>query len=282
MFFGYVETTQLELAIMMAFTGALAAMLNAQDERIRWRWEYATWVCFSAAVLAHGGGCVLFPACFVLAATDPGTSSLNFPGPGNSLFRFSRNFRSVRRLGAIFLIVIVPYFSLMVEPFFLHGDFGNMNGGADGIMLVPFRYDYLHPVSPLVSYSMISLWHLADICSAIFIAAPLAFPLLLAVSWSFWKTRPSVTMVEKRFLLILGLAAGSALSIPLLWNHDWGMWGDWNIAATYLFPLNCFAWVAFMVVHRSNGFSRRDLLGLLLPLLLVQSFSALGILLQLY
>jgi hypothetical protein len=272
MFLGYVETTQVELAMMMALFACAAYALIAGDAARSWRWEIAAMACSSLAFLSHAAGILLIPACAVVVMN-------RFDGRWEHFPWISAKVLSLRRIVLGIMIVLLPYFSLLVQPFFFAGNFGNITGGADQIMFVPLRVDYAHPASPLVSYSLFSLWHLADIVSAVLIAAPLSVPLLAAAFGLLLNRRLELSLVEKRYLLLLGVAAAGCLSVPLLWNHDFGMWGDWNLAATYLFPLNCFAWVAFTTVSRhAAADGGRELL---VPLLLVQAAYATGMVLQL-
>jgi hypothetical protein len=274
MFFGYVETTHLELTLLMAFTLCSFFYIAAETRHARWRREIVLLSVLSMALLAHGAGCALIPAALLLAAAGN-------PEEKGTLFRFNRNVISAKRIIAIVAIILIPYYQFLVEPFFMRGNFGNITGGADGIMFVPFTFDYANPVSPLVSYSMFSFWHLADITSAFVVAAPLSIPIAAVSAWSFYSRRHEYSRRERQFLGVLAVTALASLLVPLTWNHDWGMWGDWNIAAAYLFPLNCFAWVAFIAVHRPIGFSRRDIWGIALPLVLVQALFALGLVVQL-
>lgn len=274
MFLGYVETTQLEVTSMMAFFMCAACSMTTRDPRISWRWEIAATISASLAFMVHAAGILLAPACLMLMMGNP-ADPWRFPW---------LSVRSLTRrrilLGA--MAVVVPYFLIIVQPFYLKGDFGSITGGADNIMFVPLQFDYRNPVSPLISYSLFSLWHLVDIAATMFVATPLAVPLLLAAAYGLWRGRLGLSVVEQRYLLLLAVAAVACLSIPLAWNHDFGMWGDWNIAAAYLFPLNFLAWIAFTTVFRHSEISNREWLGLFLPLILVQGAAALGLLLQLY
>ncbi len=275
MFFGYVETTQMELMAMMVLAGLAAAASMAGDSREAWRIEVAAIAATSMAMLFHAAGLLLLPATMVFLMETFDADWRKFPW-------FAAKSINRHRIVATLFLIVLPYCVLLVQPFFLEGHFGNVLGGADKIMFVPLTFDYAHPLSPLISYSMFSLWHLADIASAYFVSAPLSIPLLIAAAYTVRRTGMKLSLVEKRFLLFLGVAAGTCVAIPLVWNHDWGMWGDWNIAATYFFPLNIFGWVAFTTVHRNTTMPQTEALKLFLPLMLVQAGAALGLALQLY
>lgn len=79
-------------------------------------------------------------------------------------------------------------------------------------------------------------------------------------------------------MLILGLSALATASIPILWNHDFGMWGDWNLSATYLFPLNIFAWIIFVFTLRKHQSKKK--FNTIAQLILIQALILLGLYLQ--
>lgn len=272
MFLGYIETTQLEMAAMAWFFAAGAASLKEIPGRAAWRWEVAAIFAASLAFLSHAAGLLLIPSCIVFLMQHFDATWSNFPWrPGRAIDR--------RRVAAGVLIVAVPYIYLLVEPFFIFRNFGNISGGADNIMFVPFSFDYARPVSPLISYAMFSWWHAFDIASALLIAVPAGIPLLMAAAGKGRLIRRLLSLPEKRILLLIGIAAAASLAVPLLWNHDFGMWGDWNLAAAYLFPLNCFAWTAYLATLRvsPSGFRLRRAA----PFIFVQLLFAAGFVMQL-
>ena len=81
-------------------------------------------------------------------------------------------------------------------------------------------------------------------------------------------------------LMVMGAAA--CLAVPLVWNHDFGIWGDWNLAVCFLFPLNFLSWAIF--VYATRGILREPLprLCVTLPLVGAQLVLAFGILFQFY
>jgi len=274
MFFGYIETTQMELMSFMMLSMSAVFVFTSVGRSAK-RWEIFAFFSASLAFLFHAAGILLIPACFVFMMDSFNGTLRGFPW-------LSRTAIGLRHVLIIVGIVILPYFYMLVQPFFLQGSFGNITGGADHIMFVPLSFDYLHPVSPLISYSLFSCWHLADIFSAMFVTAPLSIVLLAAGIYTMWRCHIILTIAEWRNLLFLGLAAAGCLSVPLFWNHDFTMWGDWNLAGTYLFPFGFFAWVMCLTVFRHTDLSRNDFLRLFLPLLFVQAVSAIGIIGQMF
>ncbi len=274
MFFGYIETTQMELMSFMMLSMSAVFVFTSVGRSAK-RWEIFAFFSASLAFLFHAAGVVLIPACVVLLMDSFDGEWSNFPW-------LSRRIIGLRHGIVIAAIIILPYFYMLVQPFFLQGNFGNITGGADHIMFVPLSFDYAHPISPLISYSMFSFWHLADIFSTMFVAAPLSIFLIAAGLYTLRKCRIVLTVAERRNLLFLALSAAGCLSVPLFWNHDFTMWGDWNLAGTYLFPFGFFSWVMCLTVFRHTDLSRNDFIRLFLPLLFVQAASAIGIMGQLF
>jgi hypothetical protein len=274
-FFGYIETTQIELAAMAGFFCCAVTSLQCEIIQNRRRWELGAITFTSIALLAHAAGVLLLPAlAFLLMKKFDGKPSSIIPGV-TSLF-------SRRTIGLVFFLIVIPYVLFVVQPFYLQNDFGNAVGGADGIMFVPFRIDSLHPVSQYVHYSMFSTGHFFDILSSVILAVPTTI-LLIIGSWYLIRRRNiSLTVSERHILWVTGAGAFFCGLIPLLWNHDFGMWGDWNIAVTYLFPLNLFAWILFTTVLNKCSFHPSRTYRLLLTLIGIQAILCLGILLQLY
>jgi hypothetical protein len=72
------------------------------------------------------------------------------------------------------------------------------------------------------------------------------------------------------------------LGAPLLWNHVYAIWRDWNLAATFLFALNLFAWCLLAAASRGVFADKAVRLGFMLSLVEAQLVTAFGILFQLY
>jgi hypothetical protein len=268
MFFGYVETTAPATAFVAAyFAAALAALARPRGATT---WPLACAVgALALAVLSHVAFVLLLPSCAALLV-------LTEREPTRVLRLFS-----LRNLALVTGLLVVPCALGIVFPFVARGDIGNMAGGADGIQWVPLHVDPAHRPSPWIAYSLLSSWHFADLASSLLVAAPLA-PALLAAAL-FAKVRGRVTLApnERRALAVLGLGACFALVVPLFWNHDFGMWGDWNLAATYLLPLHLFAWTAFVVVSGHFEVDRTFYARAVVPLVLAQAMCALGLVGQL-
>jgi hypothetical protein len=129
---------------------------------------------------------------------------------------------------------------------------------------------------------MISKLHLFDIISGILVAAPLSFVMIAAAGWLAWRARARWDAADGWMALVTGAAASGGLFLVMVWHFDFAIWGDWNIATAYLFPLNLLGWVALMPALRLTNRTRGLYIGLLAPMLAVQAFLAFGILMQLY
>jgi len=274
MFLGYVETTQIGLAGAALFLACAARAFRAERTPARLVCTAVALAAASFAFLAHGGAILLVPAVvYLLGCARAGLGDRQ------------RQLCRVLPLCAVLLfvgLVVLPYYLFVAKPFFLAGDFGNLRGGGDGIMLVPRNITYGLPKSPYVYYTVWSTAHGGEIASAYLMAAPLSLPLLAAgaVFWS--RRRRLVAGRERRLVALLILAGAGCAAIPLLWNHDFGMWGDWNIAASYLFPWNLLAWTWFVVTSRGFFREGRGRLRLMSSLLAAQLVMAGGIALQFY
>jgi hypothetical protein len=275
LFVGYVETTQVELAAMALFFGAGAKALRADAAGPRLAWVAACVSAASFAFMAHGAGVLLLPALvFFMVKAKPRYEvgrrrlwSLLFPALMAVLF---------------VLLVVVPYVLLIARPFYFKGVFGNLGGGGDHIMFVPWRIVYGLPKSRFVNYNMLSTLHVADVNSAFILGAPFSVPLLLYGRALLLKRRRRLHAVESRILWFLALAAAACLAVPLVWNHDFGMWGDWNLAVCFLFPLNLFSWALFVYATRGVFRGSFPRLCVALPLAGAQLVLAFGILFQFY
>ena len=253
-FFCYVETTFLVIAAAGWFLAGAVRALGAPAGREGGALAIA-FGGLGVAVGAHTGAVSLIPAGLALVLLAP---------------RRGRN-------GLLFaLLVLLPFAAGVLLPFWMRGRFGNAGGGADSFIFVPLDYEAARRQSSHVYYAMFSLRHAADIAAAMIVAAPFALPLIGAAP--FLRRRAN----GRSKFVVLALAAAGALAIPLLWDFDFGAWGDWNLVAAYLFPLNLFAWFIFLerldCYQMPAGFGRRTLF----PLILAQALLGLGLQLQLY
>ncbi len=275
MFLGYVETTQVELATMALFFAAAAwALRPAAAATNLWR----TAVAISAASLvfmAHGAGVLILPAFIYLLVTARG-------GIEDERGRYLRRAFPVWTALFLLLFVVAPYYLLIAKPHYFEGDFGNLGGGGDGIMFVPWKIVYGLPKSRFVYYSLFSPHHLAEIFSAFLVAAPFSIPFIISGAAFRFGLRRRFGAYEKRVLGMLGLASAVCLAVPLLWNHDYGIWGDWNLAACFLYPLNLFSWCLLAVAARGVIGDRTSRFFFMLSLVAAQLVLAFGILFQLY
>ena len=80
-------------------------------------------------------------------------------------------------------------------------------------------------------------------------------------------------------LLFLFVAALFCAAVPLLWNHDFGMWGDWNLATCYAAPANIFCWAALLSAVDHQTEPSREYLNLALPVLIIQCVGYVNVLL---
>jgi hypothetical protein len=278
MFFGYVETTQVESAAMALYFAASARWIAGPQAS---RLGLARLVAFAAlglAVTAHGAGVLLLPSAALLLA-----DVFTRPQPDlRALARRALAPASVAGGLGFVALVLLPFWLVVARPFYARGDFGNAAGGGDHIQWVPLSVDYAHRPSEWVYYSLLSRGHLADLASAVFVSAPFALPLSVAAAGLRLVGGGSLDHDERAVLTLLATAAAACGVIPVFWNHDFGMWGDWNLAATYLFPAHVAAWVAFVVASRRFERPLSFYLGVAAPVLLAQGLAWLGLLAQLY
>ena len=270
-FFGYVETTSVFMG-MSALYFAFGIRYLQSGKTV---WKVCAALCLSLGIISHGAGLLLLPSLLVLAANSK---------PRKDFWRMTIKAVFGIRFLVTVLLVLAPFIILVVKPYFMDGNVGNISGGSDGIRFVPWHpIDYQLPVSPTVYYSVISKWHFLDILSALFVAAPLSCILLVGSFVTLKSDKPELSPVNKSILFYLGTAALFCVFIPLFWNHDFGMWGDWNLATTYFWPLNLFGWSTYLLVFGQNGDDESKLLKETLPsMLVVQIVSFLGLFLQLY
>jgi hypothetical protein len=274
-FFGYVETTELELVSMAGFfASALRANVQESQEKKNF-WEVIALIFASLAFMVHAAGILLLPAVILMLMRS-------FDGKWKSFINGLSSLVTPRNLVLIFVILLLPYYLLIGKPFYLHGDFGNASGGADNIMFVPLHMDYANPPSKFVYYSMFSTWHFFDILCTMLLACPFTIPLLISSLYLTRRYRILFTIIEKRLFWITGSGAFFCMLVPLFWNHDFGMWGDWNIAVTYWFPANLFGWIVFHAVLQRFSLTTNRAFQVLIPTILTQAVLCLGMLWQLY
>lgn len=215
---GYVETTVVELAAIALYMGAAAQILGAH--RPGPLAAPTAWLGLGIAAMAHGAGALLLPSAALMVAP-----------------RLRPFAPAMQRHVTLFVTLVVMPFLFIVAPRWLADDLGNADGGGDHVRFVPADFDRVDPPSPVLYYGRFEALHWADLGNAMFVAAPLVPLLVLALPLAGRLARPS------RLVRMLAVASAFAYVIPLLWNHDFGMWGDWNLASTYLFPVHLTGWV---------------------------------------
>jgi hypothetical protein len=180
-------------------------------------------------------------------------------------------------------VLVLPALASTVLPYWVPDRWGNAAGGGDGIAWVPAEVDPAARPSRFVHYARFSRWHLAELLSSVAAVAPLlpvlAPSLVPRVACSRWRRGrdAGVRPAAKATLTVVGVAAVFMAAIPLLWNHDFGMWGDWNLAACYLWPAHALGWVALGAVARETARGPGFYLGVALPLLGVQMLATAGL-----
>jgi hypothetical protein len=275
MFFGYVETTQVESTAMALYFAAAAAAITGPRAGRASPARVAAFAALGLAVTAHAAGILLLPSALLLVVDV-------FARPRAPVRELAARAVTIDNVAALVLLIAAPFVLSVYLPFYAHGDFGNVSGGADHIRWVPATIDYASRPSNWVYYSRFSAWHLADIANAVFVAAPLALPLGAATLALRRRAGDALDHDERSVLALLGCVAAACAAIPLFWNHDYAIWGDWNISATYLFPLHVLTWTAFVVASRRFERGLAFYLGVAAPMLAAQAIAWLGLLAQLY
>lgn len=254
---GYVETTMVELAAIALYAAAASRILGGR--RHGPSAAAVAWTALGLAAMAHGAGALLLPSAAAMVAPRA-----RLTGP------------RVQLHVTLFIACVVLPFLFIVAPRWLGNDLGNADGGGDSIRFVPTEFNREDPPSPVLYYARFELLHLLDLANAFFVAAPIALLALLGLPFLGRAARPTPLVV------LLACAALFALVIPLFWNHDFGMWGDWNLASTYLFPLHLLSWVWLVQsLERFTGQSRLQI-GLATTLMALQLTGMAGLALQLY
>jgi hypothetical protein len=275
-FFGYIETTLLQTAALAGFLAAAAWTLRAERNESRNGALLATHACMGVLLCAHAAGVALLPA--LLALWCVLAQRARHRGELRSLWRW-------QPVASVILGIVVPWIALVWLPFYRHGNFGNSAGGGDGFRFVPWDIEAARLSSDYVYYAMLSRLHAIDLSAALLAAAPLAMPLMaIAVALRQRAARLWQHTNAGLHVVLLVAAVGSA-SVVLVWDFDFGMWGDWNIVTCYLLPTQVYAWTVFTDAMRqcadnTPGRQRDWSLTLVLPLVLVQLALALGLWLQ--
>ena len=187
---------------------------------------------------------------------------------------------SVRTVLGLALGVALPWLLIVWLPFYRQGDFGNSTGGADAWRFVPWDASSARQTSQYIYYSMLSRLHLADITAALLAAAPLALPQIFGALVLRRRAGVHWNRQHDGLHLVLAVAAVACASVVIVWDFDFGMWGDWNIATCYLMPLHIYAWVVFFDAIRQLPQRRPLWLGVVSPMVVVQAALAVGMWMQ--
>jgi hypothetical protein len=273
MFFGYPETTPIALAAIGLYLACGATVIASADPRALTTAKVWSFASATFAVTAHGAGLLLLPSLALLVVAPFGAP------PGSKWARW-KPLVSGQSVSLFIALVVAPILAISVLPYFPVKNLGNMTGGGDDVMLVPLTINYAHRDGGY--YPFVSWWHFLDIANAMWIAAPFAVPLLVGAAAVKRRCRIRLSAAEAHALAFIAAAAAFCLFIPVAWNHDFGMWGDWNIAVCYLFPLNALAWLSAIIVLRRFRLRAGHWLGMLAPLVLVQAACAVGLMALLY
>lgn len=282
-FFGYVETTFLVMTAMAMLFASAAWMLQGETHISRRNRMMLVFASVSIAMLAHGAGVVLLPATGLL---------ILLIDPRRKGFRRLFVMKDVWIAIGFVAIVCVPYYLMFIRPFVIdrNGYLGNLHGGADQFNFVQWNFESAHAVSNYVYYSMISWGHFIDIGMGFLVGAPLAIPMTFtAISLYDSSIRSSRSLrplgpfgpftYEREILTVIILATVSSISVPLLWEMDFGGWGDWNIITSYLYPLQFMGWFLLIMAGRRINIPVRSVL---VPALIVQIAMWIGLILQFY
>ena len=276
-FFGYVESTFLGLSFAACMLWFMAKYLRSKP--LSWHpilWLVAIMVSAFLAILSHAGMVVLAPVCLLIMGLDVATNT-------DRAF-FARETLWVRvRAPVIFLLCFVlPLFFVLIEPFIMQDKLGNIRGGGDRIRFVPLHLDYASRPSRFLYYSMFSFWHFMEILCATIVAAAMGLFGVVASLVHFKSVARQSDGQSRRLILVCAFLSICCLSIPVLWNHDFGMWGDWNIATTYIFALNALGWLLLLQLTKTYDSRDQAVPWKLLPLLITQLYMLVGFMSQFY
>jgi hypothetical protein len=281
MFFGHVETTFLMISLMTGYFSCASRILIPGNRARMTTWLACSLLLLTGAMLAHMGAVLLLPSLLVLLAGESAMRRQGDPVKTGmpSIINLILSMRNIMLIGCL---VVLPLFLVAFIPYYFQGQTGTMGGGGDSIRFVPWNNDLYDPLKHYVHYNMLSWLHAADLFSSLLVAAPFAIPIIISCALLNRRITNSERSRETWLLRFTGTAAAGCLAIPILWNHDFGMWGDWNIVVAYLFPLNVFGWTCYFATIRKFQDSFDIHLKLTIPMILVQVVSACGLFIQLY
>jgi len=266
-FFGYVETTLVQTAAILSFLAAIAVTLQAapgSNQRDLGLW--GTHACMGIVLCSHAAGIALLPALAVLWVL---------------LWKHQRQDRDVgrpllsaRNIAGAAVGIVLPWATLVWWPFVRLGRFGNAAGGADAFRFVPWDAETARLASPYIYYDMLSPRHAADLFAAIVAGAPFAVALL--VTALVWRKNAAADAARDGLHLVFLVAALGCASVVALWDFDFGMWGDWNIATCYLVPLHVAGWTACLDLLPRNRDDSTLRWSFVVPIIVVQAALAFG------
>jgi hypothetical protein len=270
-FFGVIETTLLQTAAVAAFltTSALVLQAPAGSTR-RDLLLLLTHLCMGVLLSAHAAGVALLPSLGVLWVALWFREDHHGDAPRHRLL-------SLRNVAGALLGALLPWLVFVWWPFGRLGNFGNSAGGADAYRFVPWDIEAARQTSSYVYYAMLSRLHAVDVLAAAVAACPFALLLLFAAL----VLRRRAAGQRRAVHAVFGTAAAGCTAVVLLWDFDFGMWGDWNIVTCYLLPLHLASWLAFDDALQQNTVAvstRRWLLDV--PLVVAQIALGLGLWLQ--
>lgn len=275
-FFGVVETTVLQTAAAAGFLATcVLALQEPVGSTVRARRLLLVHVWMGILLSAHAAGVAFLPALVMLWIVV---------GRQERRHRVDRNRRLVSwRHGLPALLAAwTPWLVFVWWPFTRLGNLGNSAGGADTFRFVPWDVETARQSSSYVYYGMLSGLHALDVSAALLAACPFALLLLVAAAVLRRRAGGHGDEAQAAIAAVLRLAALGCAAVVLLWDFDFGMWGDWNIVTCYLVPLHLCAWVEFdEALHRSvpAEWSRWMLV---VPLVVTQVALGLGLWLQLH
>ncbi len=199
-FFGYVETMALPLALATWYMVAAEAALAG-----RRAWPAA--ILFGLAVAAHGQLLLLGPSLLVVAA---------------AVFRRAGPLRGIGVLAlAAAPVVLMAAVVLLNQDRVYDTLVGDILGGGDRRMFVPWDAS-----SVLTErYTMLSGWHLWEIANLLLRAGPW-LPLLTIGGLAGWWRLRRQALAGFWALIVMG-----SLAFVVLWNADFGMDVDWDLYA---------------------------------------------------
>ncbi|MBN1331488.1 hypothetical protein JW978_01215 [Candidatus Dojkabacteria bacterium] len=233
-FLGYIETTSLCLAMIAAYI--LFGLEYLRKTEIKY--FMLSSAALTLAILAHTGAILLAPS-FGLLYLKGNLQKFKKADISKLIF-------NPIKAAVIGGLVLLPLLLISYNLFYAKGNVGNLQGGGDGIQFVPLSFDYANPVSQFVYYDMISLWHFIDIAWVIALSATFLIPVSVIYLLAHFRKINKKAILDMiwnpSYLHFLLLTSLFTFLVPLLWNHDFGVWGDWNISATFMFPSQVLTW----------------------------------------